>query len=91
MKALSQSTRFVKDVRRMQKRGKEISKLERVVMQLAEGRALAPKHRDHPLGGNWEGARDCYIEPDWVLILIYTIDAQSLRLERTGTHSDLFE
>jgi mRNA interferase YafQ len=33
--------------------------------------------------------RDCHVEPDWVLI--YTADAQSLRLERTGTHSDLFK
>jgi len=89
MKELWQSTRFVKDVRRMAKRGKDISKLEQVVRQLAQGQALAPRHRDHALGGNWGGARDCHIEPDWVLI--YTGDPQSLRLERTGTHSDLFE
>ncbi|MBU2262430.1 MAG: type II toxin-antitoxin system YafQ family toxin, partial [Proteobacteria bacterium] len=29
------------------------------------------------------------IEADW--ILIYTADKDSLRLERTGTHSDLFK
>ena len=32
---------------------------------------------------------DCHVEPDW--ILIYTADAESLRLERTGTHADLFK
>lgn len=31
---------------------------------------------------------DCHVEPGW--ILIHTADDESLRLERTGTHSDLF-
>jgi DNA-damage-inducible protein J len=29
---------------------------------------LEPRHRDHPLIGEWKGWRDCYIEPDWILI-----------------------
>ncbi|MFH2075437.1 MAG: type II toxin-antitoxin system mRNA interferase toxin, RelE/StbE family, partial [Pseudomonadota bacterium] len=37
----------------------------------------------------WQSSRDCHIEADW--ILIYTADKDSLRLERTGTHSDLFK
>ncbi len=73
----------------MRKRGKDLSKLRTVVQKLARGEPLESKYRDHPLRGNWHHARDCHIEPDWVLI--YTADAQSLRLERTGTHSDLFE
>ncbi|MGD1020398.1 MAG: type II toxin-antitoxin system YafQ family toxin [Verrucomicrobiia bacterium] len=89
MKSLSQTTRFVKDVKRMRKRGKDVAKLEAVVRKLAHGEVLEPKHRDHPLHGLWSDSRDCHIEPDWVLI--YTADATSLRLERTGTHSDLFE
>jgi mRNA interferase YafQ len=39
--------------------------------------------------GPWQPSRDCHIETDW--ILIYTVDKGSLRLERTGTHSDLFK
>jgi mRNA interferase YafQ len=31
---------------------------------------------------------DCHIEPDW--LLLYYLDDEVLRLERTGTHSDLF-
>lgn len=89
VKSLSQTTQFVRDVKRMTKRGKDITKLEQVVRILAEGERLDPRHRDHPLRGEWSGSRDCHIEPDWVLI--YTTDAKSLRLERTGTHSDLFE
>jgi mRNA interferase YafQ len=40
------------------------------------------------LKGAWKGRRDCHIEPDWVLI--YRMTEDELRLERTGTHSDLF-
>ncbi len=89
MKKLSQTTQFAKDIKRMRKRGKNLEKLKKVVNVLILGEPLAPKHRDHPLIGSWKKARDCHIEPDWVLI--YTTDTQILRLERTGTHSDLFK
>lgn len=89
MKHISQTTQFVRDVRRMRRRGKDLEKLKHVVRTLATGSALDPKYRDHRLAGPWRHCRDCHIEPDWVLI--YSADANSLRLERTGTHSDLFE
>ena len=89
MKSLSQTTQFAKDVSRMGHRGKDLGKLQNVVRRLACDEALDPRHRDHPLHGDWRGSRDCHVEPDWVLI--YTADASSLKLERTGTHADLFE
>ena len=89
MKSLSQTTRFARDIKRMLKRGKEVTKLQSIVRKLAQGEVLEPKHRDHPLHGNWSGSRDGHIEPDGVLI--YTASSEFLRLERTGTHSDLFE
>jgi mRNA interferase YafQ len=73
----------------MHKRGKNLEKLKALVTRIAKGQTLDPKHRDHSLTGHWKTARDCHVEPDWVLI--YTCDAQTLRLERTGTHSDLFQ
>ena len=88
MKRVSQTTQFGRDVKKMRKRGKDLAKLEAVVRQLAAGTPLDPKHRDHPLVGEWKPSRDCHVEPDW--ILIYTADDDALRLERTGTHSDLF-
>ena len=33
-------------------------------------------------------SRDLHIEPDWVLI--YCVDGEVVRFERTGTHADLF-
>ena len=88
MKQLSQTKQFLRDIKRMNKQGKSIGRLRAVVQQLAEGKPLDAKHHDHPLVGRWKNSRDCHIDPDWVLI--YTSDATSLRLERTGTHSDLF-
>jgi mRNA interferase YafQ len=88
MKQGFQTTQFARDIRRMRKRGKDLSKLREVVGQLAEGVSLDPKHRDHPLLGEWRPSRDCHVEPNW--ILIYTPTAEALRLERTGTHADLF-
>jgi len=88
MRKLSQTTQFSRDVKRMRKRGKDLAKLQDIVKLLVEGAPLPANHRDHPLTGPWQPSRDCHIEADW--ILIYTADRESLRLERTGTHSDLF-
>jgi len=85
---LSQTNQFKKDIKRSQKRGKDLAKLKTVIDLLLAGQALPPKNRDHQLGGTWGGHRDCHIEPDW--LLIYRILDDEIRLERTGTHSDLF-
>ena len=85
---LSQTSQFKKDIRRQKRRGKDPAKLERVVRLLAGGKELPAAHRDHALMGKWIGRRDCHIEPDWVLI--YRLTKDELRLERTGTHNDLF-
>jgi len=88
MKNLSQTRQFSKDIKKMLKRGKDLEKIKTIVRKLAQGEPLEIRHHDHPLSGEWSNSRDCHIEPDWVLI--YTADATSLRLERTGTHADLF-
>ncbi|MGD9874043.1 MAG: type II toxin-antitoxin system YafQ family toxin [Kiritimatiellia bacterium] len=89
MKKVSQTNQFARDIKRMIKRGKNPVKLQALVLKLANGESLDIKHRDHPLVGEWNAFRDCHIEPDW--ILIYSCDAHTLVLQRTGTHSDLFK
>ncbi|HLC26209.1 MAG TPA: type II toxin-antitoxin system YafQ family toxin [bacterium] len=89
MKKVSQTKQFSRDVKRMRKRGKDLQKLREVVRLLAEGIPLPANYRNHPLIEPWQSSRDCHIEADW--ILIYTAERDSLRLERTGTHSDLFK
>jgi len=85
---LSQTSQFKKDIRKQIKRGKNPENLTQIVRLLLDGQALPEASKDHPLLGNWAGRRDCHIEPDWVLIYKKTED--EIRLERTGTHSDLF-
>jgi mRNA interferase YafQ len=85
---LTQTGQFKKDIERLQKRGKDLAKIKAVINLLLRKAPLPPRNRDHQLGGNWSGHRDCHIEPDW--ILIYKTLGDELRLERTGTHSDLF-
>ena len=75
MKELSQTTQFSRDIKKMKKRGKDLGKLRTVAQKLASGKPLLPKNRDHALIGPWQPARDCHIEPDW--ILIYTTDAET--------------
>jgi mRNA interferase YafQ len=88
--AVVATTQYEKDAKKARKRGKDMSRLLAVVDALRNRRALAERHRDHGLTGDWRGWRDCHIEPDW--LLLYRIDekAGELILGRTGTHSDLF-
>jgi mRNA interferase YafQ len=65
---LSQTSQFKKDIKRLQKRGKDLTKIKAVIDVLLARQPLSPKNRDHQLGGNWVGHRDCHIEPDWILI-----------------------
>ncbi len=85
---LSQTSQFKRDIKRQTRQGKDQEKLIEVVKILLAGMPLPPKNQDHSLKGPWTGRRDCHIEPDW--ILIYRRTADELRLERTGSHSDLF-
>lgn len=86
---IERTSRFKKDMKLMLKREKDIKKLKSVLLKLVNQEPLEPKHRDHSLTGNYDFSRECHIEPDW--LLIYTISNETLRLERTGTHSDLFK
>ncbi|MDF3130488.1 type II toxin-antitoxin system YafQ family toxin [Kiritimatiellaeota bacterium B1221] len=88
MKSIFQTSQFKKDIKRLKKRGKDLNKLGAVLRILTNDCALEEKYRDHGLTGKWTGSRDCHIEPDW--ILIYRIDEESVFLERSGSHSDLF-
>ena len=82
------TSQFKKDYKKVKKQNKDLNKLKTVIELLVSGQQLEPKHSDHQLSGICKGHRDCHIEPDW--ILIYRISSDSLYLERTGSHSDLF-
>ena len=86
----SYTKQFVKDLKRMLKRGKDEKKIKLVMQLLIEEKPLEFRHRDHKLIGNYVGSRDCHVEPDWVLIYSILPKEAAIRFERTGTHSDLF-
>lgn len=81
---------FKKDYKRIKKRGYDIKRLEKVLNILSEGNPLPPIYKDHDLGGNYKGCRECHIAPDWLLIYEIVEEELLLYLMRTGTHSDLF-
>ena len=88
MKAIRRTSQFKRDVKRMQRQGREVEKLKRVLEALVKSEPLATKHGDHVLVGQYRGTRECHIEPDW--LLIYELAETEIVLIRTGSHSDLF-
>jgi mRNA interferase YafQ len=89
MRCPSYSSQFRRDVKLLQKRGKDLEKLKILIELLLAGQPLPAQYKDHPLKLNWAGYRDAHVEPDWVLI--YSATAEKVHLERTGTHEELFE
>lgn len=84
------SAQLKEDYKRAVKQGLDVDLLLDVVELLAQEVPLEPKHRDHPLGGNYAGFRECHITPDWLLIYKKEKARLLLVLTRTGTHSELF-
>jgi mRNA interferase YafQ len=91
MRTIERTSQFKRDYKRESKgRHRETldADLVQIVKWLANDHLLAPQHCDHPLTGDWKDHRDCHIKPD--LILIYCKpDANTLRLVRLGSHSQL--
>ncbi len=84
------TTRFKKDLKTVQKQGKNVDKLFDVVEKLANDEELLPRQHDHDLTGDYVGFRECHIEPDWLLVYKKNKTELILFLSRTGSHSDLF-
>ena len=89
MLSFHQTTRFKKNMQRTLSQGKDYNKFRVVFLALLKQEPLDQKYRDHPLVGDWIGSRELHIEPNW--LLIYRIEENTLVLERTGSHSELFE
>lgn len=84
------TTKFQKDLKRIQKRGYDISLLTAVIKKIANGESLPEKNKDHALSGDYSGTRECHITSDWLLVYEIADKELILYLPRTGTHSDLF-
>ena len=84
------TAQFRKDLKRIRKRGYDLSKLDDILQSLQREELLPVKHHDHALTGDYIGFRECHIQPDWLLIYRINNNELFLFLSRTGTHSDLF-
>ena len=49
------TSRFQKDLKRIQKRGYQIQLIKEVVRKLSDGETLEAKYKDHPLSGDYAG------------------------------------
>ncbi len=88
MLKLNLTSQFKRDIKLCKKRNYNISLLNAIVDTLRIPAPLPPKNKDHSLKGIYTGRRECHISPDW--LLIYKQVGNELRLDRTGTHADLF-
>ena len=84
------SNRFKNDLKLAKKQNKNLDKLFLVIEKLANLEKLDDKYRDHSLVGEYNGLRECHIEPDWLLIYYVENNTLTLVLSRLGSHLDLF-
>jgi len=84
-----QTKNFEKDMRRMERRGYDLRKLNRVIKLLCKGE-LPLNYRNHRLRGDLAEYEECHIEPDWLLTYWRRKDVLVLVMLQTGTHADIF-
>lgn len=93
---IDRTKRFKKEFDLMLRRGKDSKKFTNVLGLLVENINKGISHHLllpekcclHKLSGKHKNRWECHIEPDW--LLVYYLDDEVLRVERTGTHSDIF-
>ncbi len=92
MRTIDRSSVFKRDYKREAKgqyRTMLDDALKPVLVALVTDQPLDARYYDHDLSGDWAGYRECHVKSD--LLLIYRkSDADTLRLARLGSHSELF-
>ena len=97
MLELTKTNLYKKELKLMLKRGRDGKKMFDIITMIldnanqgVEHHLLLPeKYCLHKLIGKYKGYWECHIEPDW--LLVYYLDNEVLRLERIGTHNDIFK
>ena len=79
---------FEKDIKRLQKRQKDFSKLERVLNSIVSGKMLEKKLKNHPLVGDWKPCWKLHIEPDW--LLIYSVEQEKNNAQGNQANETIF-
>jgi len=89
------SSQFKKDIKKTSKSGSyNMNELKKVINNLEHEIPLdSMSYRPHKLKSNWKGYMECHIgniSSDWLLIYKINKKKRTLKLARTGTHSELF-
>lgn len=82
--------RFDKALKRCIKRGLDMSKFKECVRILSTNGSLPVQYHPHKLSGKFNGAWECHIAPDWLLVWEQNDTELTLLMIETGTHSDIF-
>lgn len=88
MREIRPERRFLKDMKKLERRGYDLRKLNAIIAALLADEPLPPNARPHKLSGQVRDIWDIHVANDWVLL--YEITDEYLALHRTGTHADLF-
>lgn len=83
------SSRFKKDLKRIQNNPKRIDNVETVLKLLRDTGMVPMQYKPHMLTGNYSGCMECHIESDYLLIWMDEAE-QVIKLLRLGSHSELF-
>jgi mRNA interferase YafQ len=81
------ANQFKKDFKLMEKRHRDMDKINEAIALIIWGDPLPEKYREHNLSGNYSGFTECHVEGDW--LLVYRLPDGQVVFTRTGTHSDL--
>jgi mRNA interferase YafQ len=88
--SIEYTNKFDKDLKKIIKRGYDTNLIKSVIDQLATHGKLPASYKPHKLKGDYLGAWECHIKPDWLLVWRQDNDKLILLMLATGTHSDLF-
>ncbi|MDR3264361.1 MAG: type II toxin-antitoxin system YafQ family toxin [Clostridiales bacterium] len=82
------TSKFKKDIKQIEKQGKDMNLIKAVMNNIQNEISLDDKYKEHELKGDYQNCMECHITPDWLLVYYY--GANSVTFYRTGSHSDLF-
>lgn len=87
MLELVKTKEFEKDLKSLNKKHYDFSKLFLILELLRKQQFIPNKYRNHHLKGDLQGYQELHVEKD--ILLIYKIIDDKLLLSRLGTHNDL--
>jgi len=90
MRQIVFTSQYKRDLKLALRRNLPEEKLNEVIKLLATDQPLPAANKDHALRGEFQGFRECHIQPDWLLMYRKDDNLLHLVLMRTGTHADLF-